>query len=147
MKVGDLLLAFVTIYNAATISAPAGWSTVVPQWAATSAAAMNAAVFSKVATLADIRATFTFTNGAVASYWSGGIVCLPQCDDRCRRYGIEQRYQQRSISERRRDLNLNLRQHSESVRPLILPAAALVEIESEYPDFDVDIRISEAGLV
>src|SRR5580704_5077387 len=34
---------------------------------------------------------------------------------------------------------------NQSVRPLILPTAALVDIESEYPDFDVDIRISEAG--
>jgi hypothetical protein len=33
----------------------------------------------------------------------------------------------------------------QGVRPLILPAAALVDIESEYPDFDVDIRMSNAG--
>ena len=33
----------------------------------------------------------------------------------------------------------------QNVRPLILPAAALVDIESEYPDLDVDIRMSDAG--
>jgi hypothetical protein len=33
----------------------------------------------------------------------------------------------------------------QSVRPLILPAAALVDIESEYPNFDVEIRMSNAG--
>jgi hypothetical protein len=34
---------------------------------------------------------------------------------------------------------------NQSVRPLILPAMARLDIESEYPDFDVDIRISSAG--
>lgn len=71
MQTGDLLIAFLTTFGTAAISSPAGWTTRVAQWGT-----VSGKVFTKVAAAADIGATFTFTNGGVSDFWSGGIVAF-----------------------------------------------------------------------
>lgn len=71
--IGDTLIAYISSYNTATLVAPSGWSVLVPQFANPGDANMLMAVFYKIAVAADVNATFTFTNGAVAAYFSAVI--------------------------------------------------------------------------